>query len=209
VQIQVFSGGPFFVNCYVLYNERGGEAAIVDPGLEITKVKAFLDHRQLTPRYILLTHGHVDHVLHLSALVEQTGAPVYLHGADQPLYDNAVEMARHFGIPNVEPMPPVDFLLADGEGIAIGDEVVKVLETPGHSPGSVSFLLPDEFVLTGDTLFNDGIGRTDLPGGSYEQILASIRTRLLVLPDHLPVYPGHGPSSTIGLERQNNPFLGR
>ena len=208
MQIQVFSGGPFFVNSYVLYSDRGGEGVVVDPGLETTKIKSFIGGRKIRIHSILLTHGHVDHVLYLNDAVEATGARVCMHEADQALYDGAVDMARYFGILSLEPLRPVDWYLREGEDIVIGQEKLQVLETPGHSPGSVCFRYEDEFVLTGDTLFNDGIGRTDLPGGSYDHIMKSIRSNLLVLPPQMVVYPGHGPSSTIGFEAANNPFLG-
>ncbi len=208
MQIQVFSGGPFFVNTYVLYNERGGEGVVVDPGLETLKIKSFIGGRKIRIHSILLTHGHVDHVLYLNDAQEATGARICMHEADQALYDNAAEMARYFGILTMDTPRPVDWYLRDGEDIVIGDERLQVLSTPGHSPGSVCFRYEDEFVLTGDTLFNDGIGRTDLPGGSYDHILHSIRSRLLTLPPDMVVYPGHGPSSTIGFEAANNPFVG-
>lgn len=208
MQIQVFSGGPFFVNTYVLYSERGGEGVVVDPGLEMLKIKSFIGGRKIRIHSILLTHGHVDHVLYLNDAQEATGARICMHEADQALYDNAGEMARYFGILAMDTPRPVDWYLRDGEDIVIGDERLQVLATPGHSPGSVCFRYEDEFVLTGDTLFNDGIGRTDLPGGSYDHILHSIRSRLLVLPPAMVVYPGHGPSSTIGFEAANNPFIG-
>ena len=209
MQIQVFSGGPFFVNSYVLYSDRGGEGVVVDPGLETTKIKSFIGGRKIRIHSILLTHGHVDHVLYLNDAVDATNARVCMHEADQGLFDGAVDMARYFGILTMEAPRPVDWYLRDGEEIVIGQEKLQVMTTPGHSPGSVCFRFEDEFVLTGDTLFNDGIGRTDLPGGSYEQILTSIRSRLLVLPPQMVVYPGHGPSSTIGFEAANNPFVGQ
>jgi glyoxylase-like metal-dependent hydrolase (beta-lactamase superfamily II) len=208
MQIQVFSGGPFFVNSYVLYNERGGEGVVVDPGLETTKIKSFIGGRKIRIHSILLTHGHVDHLLYLNDAHEATNARICLHEADQALYDNAVEMARYFGILTMESPHAVDWYLREGEEIVIGEEKLQVIFTPGHSPGSVCFRFEDEFVLTGDTLFNDGIGRTDLPGGSYEQIQASIRSRLLTLPPSMIIYPGHGPSSTVGFESANNPFVG-
>jgi len=208
MQIQVFSGGPFFVNSYVLYNDRGGEGVIVDPGLELTKIKSFIGGRKIRIHSILLTHGHVDHVMSLNEAQETTGARICMHEADQSLYDGAAEMARYFGILTMEPLKPVDWYLSEGDDVIIGEERLQVIATPGHSPGGLCFRYEDEFVLTGDTLFNDGIGRTDLPGGSYDQILTSIQTRLLTLPPQMVVYPGHGPSSTIGFEAANNPFLG-
>lgn len=208
MQIQVFSGGPFFVNSYVLYNERGGEGVIVDPGLELTKIKSFIGGRKIRIHSILLTHGHVDHVMSLNEAQEVTGARICMHEADQALYDGAAEMARYFGILTMEPLKPIDWYMSDGDDVVIGEERLQVISTPGHSPGGLCFRYEDEFVLTGDTLFNDGIGRTDLPGGSYAQILASIQTRILTLPPQMVVYPGHGPSSTVGFEAANNPFLG-
>jgi glyoxylase-like metal-dependent hydrolase (beta-lactamase superfamily II) len=207
MQVQVFSGGPFFENCYVLYSDRGGEGVVVDPGTDFTKIKSFVGGRKLRIHSVLLTHGHVDHVLCVNEVHGLTGARVLLHPADRKLYDNAVAMAAFFGIPNLQPQRPPDGDLLGGARIPIGDEALEVIHTPGHSPGSLCFQLPGHFVVTGDTLFYDGIGRTDLPGGSNAQIQDSLKHRLLCLPRDLVVYPGHGPQSTIGYEHDNNAFI--
>jgi hydroxyacylglutathione hydrolase len=207
MEVQVFSGGPFFVNCYVLYDQRGGQAVVIDPGLDVKKLKSFIGGRKLKVHTILLTHGHVDHVMHLAALYQLTRARILIHDLDKKQYDNAQHMALAFGIPRIEGLPKPSAGLSDGQKIHIGDEHLVVRHTPGHSPGSVSFVLDGAFVITGDTLFNDGIGRTDLPGGSYPQIMSSIKEKILVLPDEMIVYPGHGPQSTVGFEKRSNPFL--
>lgn len=207
MQVQVFSGGPFFVNTYVVYVGRGAPGVVIDPGNELMKIKSFVTAHHIGITSILLTHGHIDHILHINALKELTGAPIRMHRADGDLYRGAVEMARLFGLAKVEAPHPVDANFVEGDTFPIGKQSLRVLATPGHSPGSVCFVADGEFVITGDTLFNDGIGRTDLAGGSYPAIMNSIKSKLLTLPEDLIVYPGHGPSSTIGFEKANNPFL--
>jgi hydroxyacylglutathione hydrolase len=205
--VQVFSGGPFFVNTYVVYSRRNGAGVIIDPGNELVKIKSFVLAHHINVHSILLTHGHVDHILHINGFKALTRAAIRMHAADRELYGGAAEMARFFGLMKVETPAPIDETFVEGDTFPIGEQSLRVLETPGHSPGSVCFVADGEFVITGDTLFNDGIGRTDLKGGSYPDIMTSIKTKLLTLPEDLVVYPGHGPSSTIGFEKTNNPFL--
>ena len=203
--------GPFFKNGFVLGCERTREAVVIDPGDEVQQLLDVADREKLSIQYILLTHAHVDHVTGVAAAKRAVGAPIYLHRDDLFLYDRAVEMGRLFGL-RVEPPPPVNVFYEHGQKITFGDYEVTWHHTPGHCPGGVCLQVgpsgtggKDLFV--GDTLFAGSIGRTDLPGGDLRVLLASIRTVLFPLGDDSIVYPGHGPSTTIGEERRNNPFL--
>ena len=197
--------GPFQSNCYVLADGAGGPAAVVDPGDEAGRILALLRDRGLTVSHILLTHGHLDHIGAVRAVKEATGAAVCIHPLDAPmLEDPSRNLSAGSGRPVTAPEP--DRLLEDGEELQVGSLRLRVLHTPGHTPGGVCFLLDDR-VLSGDTLFAGTIGRSDFPGGDMEQLLESIRTKLLPLPDHLLVCPGHGDATTIGEEKQGNPFL--
>lgn len=178
---------------------------LVDPGEEAERFLAEASRRGRRITAIWLTHAHLDHLAGLSAVHRATGATIYLHPADRPLYDGLPEQGRWFGLA-LDPPPPPDVLLHHGQRLAIGDTVFEVRHLPGHSPGHVCFIGAG-IVLGGDVLFEGSIGRTDLPGGDLEALLTGIRRELLVLPDATVVYPGHGPSTTIGRERAENPFL--
>jgi glyoxylase-like metal-dependent hydrolase (beta-lactamase superfamily II) len=196
--------------------EKTREALVIDPGDDPEAILEVLRRHDLKCRGILHTHAHLDHVSATSQLAEATGAPILLHVADQPLYDNVELQAQMFGFPTPRTMP-VDRLVADGDEVAVGDHSGEVLHTPGHSPGSLCLHMPEsegedrilrpQCVFAGDTLFFGSIGRTDLWGGDYGQIIRSIHERLLTLPDETIVIPGHGPQTTIGKERAANPFL--
>ena len=197
--------------CYLVAPDDGPDAAVVDPGGDAELILAHLRHQGLAARHILLTHGHIDHVAALHALAQALpDAQVAIHEADAAmLTDPSASLASWIGLP-FEPTEP-DRLLADGDTLPLGPHAIEALHTPGHTPGGVAFLVrlddgPD-IVFSGDTLFAGGIGRTDFPGGSYTQLLDSIRDRLLTLPDDTLVYPGHGESTTIAEERSTNPFL--
>jgi glyoxylase-like metal-dependent hydrolase (beta-lactamase superfamily II) len=203
--------GPFFKNGFVVGCEDTRDAVVVDPGDEVDQLLAFAASEKLAIRHILLTHAHVDHVTGVAAAKRATGAPVYLHRDDLFLYERAVEMGALFGL-QVEPQPAIDVYYAHGQKIGFGGYEVIWHHTPGHCPGGVCLQIgkagkrgTDLFV--GDTLFAGSIGRTDLPGGDHRVLLATIRNVLFPLGDDSIVYPGHGPSTTIGQERQNNPFL--
>lgn len=212
--VEIQAVGPFFKNGFVVACERTSEAALIDPGDEVTQLLAFAERRQLRIGHILLTHAHVDHLTGVPAAKRALGAPIYLHRDDLFLYDGALEQARLFGL-SVEPLPPVDRFYAPGEVIRFGDYEVRPYHTPGHCPGGVCLAIrragatpgstPELFV--GDTLFAGSIGRTDLPGGDADTLLASIRGVLFPFGDDARVYPGHGPATTIGRERLTNPFL--
>jgi hydroxyacylglutathione hydrolase len=204
--------GPFFKNGYVVGCERTRKAVFIDPGDEVEQLLDFIREEELTVTHILLTHAHVDHVSGVAEARRALGAPIHLHKDDLFLYQNAVRTGMMFGL-TVEEPPPVD-VFYDGEGpIGFGDYEVRVLHTPGHCPGGVCLAVrqtgdagpPHLFV--GDTLFAGSIGRTDLPGGDYETLLASITGVLLTFPDDAIVYAGHGAETTIGRERATNPFV--
>jgi hydroxyacylglutathione hydrolase len=203
--------GPFFKNGYVAACERTRSAVFIDPGDEVEQLLDFIRREQLTVTHILLTHAHVDHVSGVAEAKRALGAPIHLHQDDLFLYQNAVRTGMLFGL-TVEEPPPVDVFYGEGP-LAFGDYEVRVLHTPGHCPGGVCLAVqrtgdesaPQLFV--GDTLFAGSIGRTDLPGGDYNTLLASITGVLLAFPDESIVYSGHGPETTIGRERATNPFI--
>lgn len=203
--------GPFFKNGYVVSCEETRDAILIDPGDEIASLLAYAADRQLAIRHILLTHAHVDHVTGVAAAKRALNVPIYLHHDDLFLYERAVETGRLFGL-NVEPQPPIDIFYAPRQVIAFGRYEVRWHHTPGHCPGGVCLQVgkagqtgTDLFV--GDTLFAGSIGRTDLPGGDYQVLIASITTVLFPLGDEAVVHSGHGPDTTIGAERRTNPFL--
>lgn len=198
--------GPFYSNCYIVGSESTKEGMIIDPGAEAEQILKTVKDLGLNIKLIILTHGHIDHVGASKEVKEVTRAEVAIHSDDAKSLPGQEQFAkRMFGI-SFPPPPPPDRLLHGGDSIDIGDLNFLVLHTPGHSPGGIC-LLENGVVFSGDTLFNTGIGRYDLPGGNYNQLMNSISTKLLVLPDETVVYPGHGPQTTIGAERRGNPFL--
>jgi len=196
--------GPFAANCYIVGSPSNREGMIIDPGDEAKRILDKVKELGLDIKLILLTHGHIDHTGALKEVREATGAEVAVH-ADDAKSLKGQSLGKLLGLSYPTPPPP-DRLLKDGDSIDIGDLHFLVLHTPGHTPGGIC-LLGEGVVFSGDTLFNYGIGRTDLPGGSYNQIVNSLRTKLMTLPDDAIVYPGHGPETTIGAERAGNPFL--
>ncbi|HKE89015.1 MAG TPA: MBL fold metallo-hydrolase [Gemmatimonadales bacterium] len=198
--------GVFVENCYLVVDDAAGECAIVDPGEEAGLILHKVAETGARPVAIWITHAHIDHVLGVARIHAETGAPIYLHPADRPLYDHVPEQAAAFGLAPVPHLPPPDRSWSPGESIRVGSLAFDVRHTPGHSPGSVS-LVGEGVVFSGDVLFQGSIGRTDLPGGDLETLLGSIERELLVLPDSTIVYSGHGPRTTIGVERGANPFL--
>jgi len=192
-------------NTYVIVDDATKEAAIVDPSFESDQLLPELQEKGLTLRYLLLTHAHFDHVIGNAFYASTVGLPIALHRADLPLLRALPEQGRMFGVP-VEPSPDPTIWLEEGKPLTLGETTIQVLFTPGHSPGSVTFLV-DDAAIVGDVLFAGSIGRTDLPGASHQTLLDSIRTRLLTLPDETRVLPGHEDETTIGEERRNNPFL--
>ena len=207
MQILYETVGPFAENSYFVADPESKEAIAIDPGDEAPRLLELIERHGLNVRYILNTHAHIDHVGAVEAIKRATGAPFYLHEAELPLLEGLPVQASMFGLTPPE-IPEVDNYLKEGDVFRLaGDAItVEVFDTPGHSPGSVSFRI-GEVLIVGDTLFAGSIGRTDLPGGDYETLMRTIRERLLVYPDATPVYPGHGPQTTIGTERGSNPFL--
>ena len=199
--------GPLETNCYVLADEDTAEAVIVDPGYEAARIRAALNDAGLQAKAIWLTHAHFDHVGAVADLVETMPLPVYLHPDDRPLYEHATEQAAAYGLTVRSPRQPTE-PLSHGQHLHVGAHVARCLHTPGHAPGHVVFAFGDDkLVLCGDTVFAGSIGRTDLLFADHATLLRSIREQLLTLPDETLLYPGHGPSTTVGAERRANPFL--
>jgi len=197
--------GPIQANCYILGCERTKQAAVIDPGDEVDQILTALAKDGLRLVSIINTHGHFDHTGANKALKEATGAELLIHRADAPMIANQGSGAAAWGM-NVENSPPADRYIEEGDVITVGDISLKVLHTPGHSPGGIS-LVTDKIVFVGDTLFAGSIGRTDLPGGDYEGLLEGVRNKIFTLGDDVVVYPGHGPQTTVKQEKQYNPFF--
>jgi hydroxyacylglutathione hydrolase len=207
VRIERFPVGPLDNNCYLLTADQGPNAIVVDPSMESESVLVAIRDRRLTVRRILLTHAHFDHILMVRRFHEETGAPVSLHAADRPIYERGAEQAVAWGF-SWPGDTPIASWLTDGEEVGLPDIPVRAWLTPGHSPGSVTFETPAGLV-SGDVLFRGSVGRTDIPGGDWDTLVRSIQERLFRYPPETPVYPGHGPETTIGLEARTNPFVGQ
>ena len=205
--LETFPVGPLQCNCTILGDEAGGEAIVIDPGDEISRIQARLQQHGLKVKQILITHAHIDHVGGALRLKRLTGAPILLNENDVPLLQMMDEQAAWLGVTPPETAPP-DEILNEGQQVGTDAYPARVIHTPGHTRGSICLhFVPLKMVFAGDTLFARSIGRTDLPGGNTEQILDSITSRLFTLPDETRVIPGHGPATTIGEERRENPFL--
>lgn len=198
--------GTLQTNCYIL--QSGKEALVIDPGDEADRIRRFLNDLGAKPSRIVATHTHFDHVLGVEGLRAETHAPFSIHKDDLPLLEAMQARVRQFMGFNVPPPPKVDSFLKHGDELVLGNETIRILHTPGHSPGSIS-LAAKGYVFTGDALFNQSIGRTDLPGGDYETLIHSIKEQLFRLDDNTIVYPGHGPETSIGDEKLANPFVGK
>jgi len=198
--------GPLDNNSYLLVHEGTRETAVVDVGFDAEAVIREIRRLKLTVSLLLNTHAHYDHVAGMRVVQQAFGGDYWLHPADRPLLDHLSDQGAAFGFPPAEP-PERANDLAHGQTIALAGESIEVIHTPGHSPGGVCFRLGDD-LLSGDTLFAGSVGRTDLPGGSFEALERSIRERLFVLGDRVRVHPGHGPETTLGEERMHNPFVG-
>ena len=208
MQVRVVPVTPFEQNCSILLCERTGRAAVVDPGGDLPRIRAALNELGVEPERILVTHGHLDHVGGVAALAAELDLPVEgPHEADRFWLEALPEQAAMFGFPPAEPFTP-DRWLAQGDTVHFGEQTLSVRHCPGHTPGHVVFhSAAARLVIVGDVLFKGSIGRTDFPRGDLDTLLRAIREQLLTLPDDTIVYPGHGPTTTIGAERRTNPYL--
>jgi len=210
VHVKVFTFNPIQENTYVLYNQNG-HAIIIDPGCYFTAeqetLKNFIDENGLKAVQLLNTHCHLDHVFGNRWVHETFGLELYIHPKEEAMLAYAPQSGMKWGVPFDNYRGPLHFL-QEGNSVFLDDDELKILFTPGHSPGSICFYAAkDGFIIAGDVLFHESIGRTDLPGGDHDTLLNSIRKELFVLPDETVVYPGHGPATTIGHEKEHNPFL--
>ncbi|MBI2850656.1 MAG: MBL fold metallo-hydrolase [Chloroflexi bacterium] len=197
--------GAYVANCYVVWDEANQEAMIIDPGAGASEILKWLAEQGLKVKLIVLTHRHPDHIGAVKELKDATGAELAIHADDapRPRGDRPPSLSPSFG---GQPLPTPDRLLKDDDTIKVGSVRLKVIHTPGHTQGGICLLL-DGILLSGDTLFNGSVGRSDMPGGNGQQLIDAIMTKLMTLPDDTLVLPGHGPETTIGAERENNPFL--
>lgn len=210
LNVHFFTFNAFAENTYVLSNDEK-QCWIIDPGMyekrEFEAFISFISKEGFQPQAIINTHGHIDHIFGVNALKEFYKIPFGIHKEEQPIIDRAQQTAAMFGLPSTV-SPKVDFYIESGEQYSLGDDSLEILFTPGHSPGSISFYYPQgAWVICGDVLFQNSIGRTDLPGGDYDTLITSIKKSLLTLPKNTRVFSGHGASTTIQDEVDNNPFL--
>lgn len=204
---EIIPVGVLECNCSIFGDESTREAIVVDPGDEIEVIQRILEGHSLKVKAIVITHAHIDHIGGAAKLKRLTGAPVWMNTADQTLYDGIEWQAQWIGVPTPE-TTAVDVAAREGDKIPLGQESFHVLHTPGHTQGSLCLFHPEaKLIVAGDTLFRGSIGRTDLPGGDGRQILRSLKDKLLEQPDETIVVCGHGPGTTIGRERELNPFL--
>jgi hydroxyacylglutathione hydrolase len=197
--------GRLQTNCYILESEE--KSIIIDPGDEPERILRFVKDIRAAPKLVVATHAHFDHILGVDRIKKEFQIPFAIHKEDIEILESMQTQVRQFMGYNVPPPPKPDQFLTDGQEMAVGDGSVKVIHTPGHSPGSIS-LSGDGYVFTGDALFHQSIGRTDLHGGDHDTLIRSIRNRLFTLDDETVVYPGHGPETSIGDEKVANPFVG-
>lgn len=211
MKIKKFTFNSFMENSYVIWDEETNEAAVVDPGMsnadEEQEFISFIKEKTLILKYQINTHCHIDHILGVAFVKEKYNPAYLIPEKDLLLFDNVEAQGQMFGVA-VNKLPKPDKFLSENENIIVGNEFIVNLFTPGHSPGEFSLYAEESnFCITGDVLFKEGIGRTDLLGGDYETLINSIRSKLFTLPDDVVIYPGHGDDSTIGYEKLHNPFL--
>jgi len=198
--------GPLMSNCFVVGCEKTKEAVVIDPGGDADRILSSLKASGLTVKYIINTHGHFDHVSGNGPLKDATGAAILIHPLDAAMLPKLSSNAAFFGI-SVDNSPPSDQTIEEGDSVSFGEIHLKVLHTPGHTPGGIS-LYANGIVFVGDTLFSGSIGRTDFPGGDFNTLISSIRTKLFKMDDDVRVLSGHGPETSIGSEKRFNPFVG-
>lgn len=208
--VKKFAFNPLQENTYIIADEQG-DCCIVDPGCyfgnERNELKEYIQENRLQPKYLLNTHGHFDHVFGNKFIADTYGLQPHLHETEKPVLEYASVSAQQWGFP-FDPYQGDLIFLRAGDRVRLGADTLSVLFTPGHAPGHISFYCAEQaFVVSGDVLFRESIGRTDLPGGDFETLIRSIRNELFTLPDDTVVYPGHGPDTTTGYEKQHNPFL--
>lgn len=204
--IKTLAVGPIVANCYILGCEETKEAAVVDPGDDAPRILMALAESALKVKYILNTHGHFDHVGANKKMKDATAAPILIHPLDAPMLSHLSASAAAWGL-SADDSPPPDRTVEEGDTISFGKNItLKVIHTPGHTPGGISFHADDK-VFVGDTLFDGSIGRTDFPGGNFETLISSIKNKLFMLGDDVQVFTGHGPVTTIGKEKRSNPFV--
>lgn len=203
--VRAFSGGAFNQNGFVVACAGTRASILVDPGASVGRMLEAVEAGRLSVEAIVLTHAHIDHVEGVATARSVTAAPIWLHAADEQMYQAAPMQAQWFGV-HVPPLPAVDHHFDEGDRLEFGDCALSVRFTPGHAPGHV-ILVGDGVALVGDCVFNGSIGRTDLPGGDLPTLMRSIREKILTLPDETVLHPGHGPETTVGHERVSNPFL--
>jgi glyoxylase-like metal-dependent hydrolase (beta-lactamase superfamily II) len=199
--------GPLACNCYIVGDTDTKEAIVIDPGGDPELIEADIAAAGLTITAVVATHAHFDHVLAADAIRAKTGAPFYLHHDDKPVLEWLQASGQMFLGIELPPPPDVDTTPKEGDRLVAGKVELQVIHTPGHSPGSISLVTP-EALFAGDTLFAGSVGRTDLPGGDTKTLVHVVRNKLFLLDEDLPVYPGHGPATTIAAERRSNPFVG-
>ncbi len=205
--IQELVVGPLMANCFICGCSKTKEAVVIDPGGDADTILLSLADAKLKVKYIINTHGHFDHVSANGKMKDATGADILIHPLDAPMLEKLSSNAAFFGV-SVENSPPCDQTLEEGDTVSFGDITLKVIHTPGHTPGGIS-LYTNGIVFVGDTLFAGSIGRTDFPGGDFNTLISSIKTKLFNMEDDMRVFSGHGPETSIGVEKRHNPFVGQ
>lgn len=207
LKIEIIPNGPFVENAFVLWDEATKKAVIIDPGDEPDRIAGAARVLDLKVTEIVCTHAHIDHAGAVAELKRRLEVPVAMHKEEKPVLDHLEPQARMFGLSSVE-VPEIDRWLEEGDTIDVGEIKGKIIHTPGHTPGGCCIYFEDDkAVIAGDTLFQGSIGRSDFPGGSHEQLISSIKDKLLPLGDDVAVYCGHGPKTNIGIEKKYNPFV--
>jgi len=209
IQVETLAVGPFQSNTHVVWCDRTREAIVVDAGEEASRILGLIKNQKLEARMIVNTHAHIDHVSALGEVAAALGVPVLMCRKELPVYDNVAQQAALFGLQSPR-LPEIDRFIADGDTIEFGELKCRVIEMPGHSPGSVTLYFAEEtppVAIVGDVLFAGSVGRTDLPWANHEHMMETLRDKIMALPDDTVVHSGHGPATTIGREKQTNPFL--